>query len=148
MGAEAEGFAMLEKLKKLTEVTGAFFARRETAPSTKPSHYRMISVGEGLEGDGKWEVSFFLTGSFTNTMSMSPVSPTKLETMLRAHLPPEHMPEIEHEKTRYTLFTAPERAKDLASEIVHIFQQEGIKPMEGDYQRYSPKAPAQRAATP
>ncbi len=139
---------MLEKLKKLTEVTGAFFARRETPESTKPSHYRMISVGEGLEGDGKWEVSFFLTGSFTNTMSMSPVSPTKLETMLRAHLPAEHMPEIEHEKTRYTLFTAPERAKDLASEIVHIFQQEGIKPMEGDYQRYSPKAPAQRAATP
>ena len=139
---------MLENLKKLTDLTGQFFARRTTAESTKPSHYRMISVGEGLEGDGKWEVSFFLTGSYTNPMSMSPVSPTKLETILRNHLPPEHMPEIEHEKTRYTLLTAPERAKDLASEIVHIFQQEGIKPMEGDYQRYSPKAPAQRAATP
>ncbi len=139
---------MLDKLKKLTELTGQFFNQRNHAETTKPSHYRMISVGEGLEGDGKWEVSFFLTGSFTNPMSMSPVSTTKLETMLRAHLPAEHMPEIEHEKTRYTLLTAPERAKDLASEIVHIFQQEGIQPMEGDYQRYSPKKPAQRAATP
>jgi len=67
--------------------------------------------------------------------------------LLRTHLPPEHMPEIEHEKTRYTLLTHPDRAKDLASELVHIFQAEGIKPMEGDYQRYSPKKPAQRTAS-
>lgn len=148
MGAYAKEVGMLDKLKKLTDLTGEFFARRTTAESSKPSHYRMISVGEGLEGDGKWEVSFFLTGSYTNPMSMSPVSPQKLDALLRANLPAEHMPEIEHEKTRYTLLTAPERAKDLASEIVHIFQQEGIKPMDGDYQRYAPKKPAQSIATP
>lgn len=131
--------------KKLTDAAEQFFGQRKTVETTRPSHYRMISVGEGLEGDGKWEVSFFLTGSFTNPMAMSPVSTSKLEALLKNHLPPEHMPEIEHEKTRYTLLTAPDRAKDLASEIVHIFQAEGIAPMEGDYQRFTPKKPAQRA---
>lgn len=136
---------LLEMLDSLTDTARQFFARR-ARPAPAPTWYRIIGVGPTLDENPQWEVSFFLTGSPKNSQAICPLSHRRLDELLSRHFGTDAPKSTLEDRNHYAI-AMPTRAaaRQLARELVYVFEKAGILPMADDTRRFRPKKPEHSA---
>ena len=139
----------MPKPSRTTKAATAAFA----ATKTEQAYYNIFSVDPSPEEDGSWEVCYFVSGDADLGDVTSPLRGQALNDLIKAAYTKAGAtaPDLEDEQSKnfYAIRAGSEtEAKQRASELVYIFQQAGLKPMNDETGLHTPKAPAAASPAP
>ena len=107
--------------------------------------YFIVGVEPAKDAPGKWDVSFFISGSKDDPTAFSPLMPDDIRRIMKLYYAfAADKPSYEGQPARnlhVARVDSKARAERLACELVYIFQDAGLDPMKDDEGVYQPLAP-------